>query len=70
MTPEEKDDRYRVPLGDLAPIISAAAFGIVFLVTFLWVALGSPFDEIVQRETRAVQAAPSGEVSVSLPDKH
>ncbi|MDE2183165.1 MAG: hypothetical protein KGJ78_09090 [Alphaproteobacteria bacterium] len=70
---EEKEERYRVPLGELAPIISAAVFGIAFFVAFLWVALGSPFDKIVANEERARQSQPAavtGEVNVSLPDKH
>ncbi len=78
MTPEEKEDRYRIPLGELAPVISAAAFGVVFFVTFLWVALGSPFADVVSRETKAQAQTPAaapaptrpGEVNVALPDKH
>jgi hypothetical protein len=69
MNQEERDDRYRPPLGELIPIAVAAMFGLAFLAGGVWLLFGSaPFLGFFSHPQAAEQPSP-GEVTVAIPEK-
>ena len=69
MTQDDDDDFKQplIPVGDLAPILTAAVFGLAFLAGLFWVlTTNDPWHDYIPKDK---PAASSGEVVVDVPEK-
>jgi len=61
----DDDLRYRVPIGELGPIVTAAIFALLFIAVSIWLVFK---PNIIGSLVPHAKPAPAGEVTVSVPE--